>query len=180
MELNPKIIGWARYYRTVVSYKTFKWLDTLLFKTLLKWQYKKHPTRSRKQLNNVYYHKKGDRKWVFGFKSKDNNELITIKQYTDVSIEHFVKVRGDKSPYDGDILYGSLRLNNHPVMSGERIKNIEKRCCNLCKLPFFPIDIIERDHIIPLSKGESHQINNMQLLHGHCYKTKTAIDRELM
>jgi len=38
MELNPKIIGWARYYGTVVSYETFKWLDTLLFKALLKWQ----------------------------------------------------------------------------------------------------------------------------------------------
>ena len=44
MELNPKVIGWARYYRTAVSYKTFKWLDNLLFKALLKWQYKKHPT----------------------------------------------------------------------------------------------------------------------------------------
>jgi len=58
MELNPKIIGWARYYHTAVSYKTFKWLDTLLFKALLEWQYKKHPTRYRKWLNQVYYHKK--------------------------------------------------------------------------------------------------------------------------
>lgn len=48
MELNPKIIGWARYYHTAVSYKTFKWLDTFLFKALFEWQYKKHPTRSRK------------------------------------------------------------------------------------------------------------------------------------
>lgn len=51
MELNPKVIGWARYYRTAVSYKTFKWLDNLLFKALLKWQYKKHPIRSRRWLN---------------------------------------------------------------------------------------------------------------------------------
>ena len=69
-ELNPKIIGWARYYHTVVSTKTFKWLDSLLFKALLKWQYKKHPTRSRKWLNNVYYHTKENRNWVFGIKSK--------------------------------------------------------------------------------------------------------------
>jgi RNA-directed DNA polymerase len=66
MELNLKIIGWARYYGTVVSYKIFKWLNTLLFKALLKWQYKKHSTRSRKWLNNVYYHTKENRNWIFG------------------------------------------------------------------------------------------------------------------
>ena len=153
-----------------------------MFKALLKWQYKKHPTRSRKWLNNLYYHKKGDKNWFFGFKSKDNNELITIKQYIDVPIERFVKVKGDKSPYEGDILYWSLRLNNHPVMSGNvsKILKRQKGFCNLCKLPFFPTDVIERDHIIPLSKGGSHKINHMQLLYSHCHKTKTAIDCVLM
>jgi RNA-directed DNA polymerase len=182
MELNPKIIGWARYYRTTVSYKTFKWLDTLLFKALLRWQYKKHPTRSRKWLNQVYYHKKGERNWVFGMKSPKNNELISLKSYIDVPIERFVKVKGEKSPYDGDTLYWSLRLNNHPIISGNVSKLLKKQkgLCNFCKLPFFPTDIIERDHIIPLSKNGTNKISNMQLLHGHCHKIKTANDRKLM
>jgi len=139
MELNPKIIRWARYYGTVVSYKTFKWLNTLLFKALLKWQYKKHPTRSRKWLNNVYYHTKEKRNWVFGIKSKKTDELITVKQYTDIPIERFVKVRGDKSPYDGDVLYWSFRLNNHPIISSNVSKLFKKQKgrCNICKLPFF-------------------------------------------
>jgi hypothetical protein len=37
IKLNLKIIGWARYYSTAVSYKTFQWLDTLLFKALFEW-----------------------------------------------------------------------------------------------------------------------------------------------
>jgi RNA-directed DNA polymerase len=178
MKLNPKILGWARYYRTVVSYKTFKWLDSLLFKALLKWQYKKHSTRSRKWLNRVYYHTKENRNWVFGIKSKDNNELISVKQYTDIPIERFVKVKGDRSPYDGNTLYWSSRLNNHPITSTNVAKLLKKQKgrCNICKLPFFPTDIIERDHIVPLSKGGSHKLNNIQLLHGHCHQSKTAID----
>lgn len=178
MKLNPKILGWARYYRTVVSYKTFKWLDSLLFKALLKWQHKKHPTRSRKWLNRVYYHTKENRNWVFGIKSKDNNELISVKLYTDISIERFVKVKGDKSPYDGNTLYWSSRLNNHPITSTNVTKLLKKQKgrCDICKLPFFPTDIIERDHIVPLSKGGSHKLNNIQLLHGHCHQSKTAID----
>ena len=178
MKLNQKILVWARYYRTVVSYKTFKWLNSLLFKALLKWQYKKHPTRSRKWLNRVYYHTKENRNWVFGIKSKDNNELISVKQYTDIPIERFVKVKSDKSPYDGNTLYWSFRLNNHSIKSTNVVKLLKKQKgrCNICKLPFFPIDIIERDHIVPLSKGGSHKLNNIQLLHGHCHQSKTAID----
>jgi len=182
MELNPKILGWARYYHTVASYKTFKWFDTLLFRALLKWQYKKHPTRSRKWLNNLYYHKKEEKNWVFGMKSPKNNELISLKSYTDVPIKRFVKVKGEKSPYDGDMLYWSFRLNNHPIISGNVSKLLKKQkgLCNFCNLPFFPTDIIERDHVIPLSKNGTHKISNMQLLHGHCHKIKTANDRKLM
>jgi RNA-directed DNA polymerase len=126
MKLNPKILGWARYYRTVASYKTLKWLNNLLFKALLKWQYKKHPTRSRKWLNRVYYHTKENRNWVFGIKSKDNNELISVKQYTDIPIEQFVKVKGDRTPYDGNTLYWSSRLNNHPITSTNVAKLLKK------------------------------------------------------
>ena len=182
MELNPRIINWARYYRTVVSYKTFKWLNHLMFKALLKWQYKKHSKTSRKWLNKIYYHKKGNRNWVFGIKLGQNNQVVSLKQYTDVPIERFVKVKGTKSPYDGDFLYWALRLNNHPVISGNVVKMLkrQKGRCSICKLPFFPTDLIERDHIIPLSKGGTHKMNNFQLLHSHCHKQKTAIDKKKM
>ena len=178
MELNPKILGWSRYYRTVVSYKTFKCLNTLLFKALLKWQYKKHPTRSRKWLNTVYYHTKENRSWVFGIRSKDDSELTTLKQYTDIPIERFTKVKGVRSPYDGDVLYWSSRLNNHSITSTNVSKLLKKQKgrCNICKLAFFSTDIIERDHIVPLSKGGSHKLENIQFLHGHCHQSKTAVD----
>lgn len=82
---------------------------------------------------------------IDGIKSKKNDELITVKQYTDVPIERFVKVRVDKFPYDGDILYWSLRLNNHPITSKNVSKLLkrQKRLCSICKLPFFPTDILE-------------------------------------
>nr|WAK85037.1 hypothetical protein [Amicula sp. isolate GU52X-4 cfCalB7] len=113
-------------------------------------------------------------------KSSKNNELITLKSYTDVPVERFVKVKGERSPYDGDMLYWSLRLNNHPLISSNVSKLLKKQkgLCNFCKLLFFPTDIIERDHIIPLLKNGTHKINNMQLLHGHCHKIKTANDRK--
>lgn len=64
--------------------------------------------------------------------------------------EKFVIVKKDKLPYNGDILYWSLRLNNHPIISGNVSKLLKRQkvcLCDFCKLPFFPTDIIERDHI---------------------------------
>jgi RNA-directed DNA polymerase len=119
------------------------------------------------------------RNWVFGIKLSKNSELISLKSYTDVPIKRFIKVKGEKSPYDGDTLYWSFRLNNHPIISGNVSKMLKKQkgLCNFCKLPFFPTDIIERDHIIPLSKNGTNKTSNMQLLHGHCHKIKTFNDR---
>ena len=98
MELNPKIIGWARYY-----------------------------------------HKKEKINWVFGMKLSKNSELISLKSYTDVPIERFIKVKGEKSPYDGDTFYRSFRLNNHPIIPGNVSKLLKKQkgLCNFYKLPFF-------------------------------------------
>lgn len=115
-----------KYFRAIVSYKVFKWL------------------------NNVYYHKKESRKWVFGIK-KNDKELTKLKQYTNVLIERFVKVKGEK------------------LLKNKRVY-----------VPFFPTNIIEWDHITPLSKKESNKINNMQLLHGHCHKIKTSNDHKVM
>jgi RNA-directed DNA polymerase len=50
-----------------------------------------------------------------------------------VPIERFVKVKGKKSPYyDSDTLYWSLRLNNHPIISGNVSKLLKKQK-GLCK-----------------------------------------------
>jgi len=88
-------------------------------------------------------------------KLSKNSELISLKSYTNVPIERFIKVKREKSPYDGDTLYWSFRLNNHHIISGNVSKLLKKQkgLCNFCKLPFFfPTDICERDHIILLSK----------------------------
>ena len=52
----------------------------------------------------------------------------------------------------------------------------QKGQCNICKLKFFPIDILERNHIVPLPKGGSNKLDNIQLLYGHYHQSKTAAD----
>ena len=52
----------------------------------------------------------------------------------------------------------------------------QKGYCSICKLPFFPTDNIERDHIVSLSKGESHKLDNIQF----CMVIATKIKRPLI
>jgi len=182
-QLNPKIIGWARYYHKVVSYSIFNWCNSRLYSFTRNWMRKKHPTRPTKWQNTEYYHKVGLRNWVFckrrGLDDKGKKVLITLKQYTDVPIKRHVKVKGVRSPYDGNWIYWSTRMNEYPEVAGNvsRLMKLQGGKCTWCKEPFFPTDVIERDHIVPLSIGGKHSRDNFQLLHGHCHKRKTRHDR---
>lgn len=172
-KLNPMIIGWARYYHKVVSYKIFKWCDTFLFEALTRWTRKNHRNRSRKWQNARYFHTIGTRNWIFGIRKKE--EIVTLKNHTDIPIERHTKVRGTESPYNGDWMYWSTRLQKYPTVANNVIVMMkrQKGRCNWCKRPFFPGDIIERDHILAKSQGGRNITSNFQLLHGHCHDQKT-------
>ena len=50
--------------------------------------------------------------------------------------------------------------------------------CSWCGLYFkHGEDMVERDHIIPTSRGGDGKTTNLQLLHGHCHDVKTAKDQ---
>jgi RNA-directed DNA polymerase len=52
----------------------------------------------------------------------------------------------------------------------------QKGKCTHCGLHFLPGDIMEVDHIKPVSKGGERSKNNLQLLHKQCHQKKTKTD----
>jgi RNA-directed DNA polymerase len=46
----------------------------------------------------------------------------------------------------------------------------------MCNLTFREDDVIEKDHIIAKALGGSNDIDNTQLLHGHCHDEKSKDD----
>ena len=52
----------------------------------------------------------------------------------------------------------------------------QKGKCPHCGLTFKDGDVIEKDHIIPRSKGGLNEYKNFQLLHRHCHDEKTCHD----
>ncbi|GGA10480.1 hypothetical protein CYANOKiyG1_23410 [Okeania sp. KiyG1] len=174
-KLNPVIRGWANYFSTVVSKEAFTQMDHLLWKRLWRWANRRHPNKSAKWVKKKYFPSvKDTRNWIL------NNGEYILNQYSDVPIVRHIKVKGNKSPYDGDWTYWSNRIGKYPGVRKEvtTLLKRQKNKCASCGLTFRPTDLLEVDHIIPRSKGGDNKLKNKQLLHRHCHDTKTALDKK--
>lgn len=178
--LTPIIKGWSNYFSTVVSQKVFEKLTHLITHKLLKWGTHRHRNKGKKWIARRYFITIGGDNWVFATRDEGTNPMILVK-HSSTDIKRYVKVKGDKSPYDGDITYWSTRMGTHPEMP-KRIAILlkkQKGKCPECELIFREEDVLEIDHIIPKSKGGKDSYNNWQLLHRHCHDKKTARDGSL-
>ena len=175
--LNPIIRGWSNYYSSVVSSKTFTDCDYYFFEKLKRWADRRHPMKNKTWIMRKYWHTEGKDNWVFS--TREGKNPFKLARHLDTKIVRYVKVKGDKSPYDGDLIYWSSRMGKHPEMPPEKavlLKRQQGRCA-YCGLYFQDGDILETDHIIPKSKGGKNNRDNKQLLHRHCHDSKTALDK---
>ena len=179
--LNPIIRGWCNYYATVISQKVFEHLDHILFWKLFKWGTKRHQNKGIKWVKNKYFMTIGEKNWAFATRTRDNPFATYLISHQDTKIIRFTKVKGDASPYDGNLVYWSTRRGKHPEVPTRTAFLLKKQKgkCNWCELYFKDGDVIELDHIIPKSKGGKDEYKNWQLLHRHCHDKKTDIDGSL-
>jgi RNA-directed DNA polymerase len=169
-ELNPIIRGWTNYYRTVTSKKVFSKCDALLYNRLRRWAKRRHPNKNMAWIVRKYWLLNQGKGWTFG------TEKMFLRKHDHTAIQRHIKVRGTASPYDGNLLYWVQRLKNHPMMHntlGKLLKN-DKGRCRYCGLYFKDGDVIEIDHIWPLSLGGTETFTNLQALHRHCHDQRHA------
>lgn len=191
--LRPIIIGWANYYRYCECNDVFKKLTNAIFKKIRAWVFRRDTKNGRKIVKEKYfpsgktYSFKGIKhqdNWILFGKQKSRNGKISeafLPHMVWVPSEKFVKVKGDKSPYDGDYIYWGARLekyDNLPTRTKTLLKR-QKMCCAICKRKFTTFDQIEVDHIIPIRSGGKDTYDNLQLLHRQCHVKKTASESQL-
>ena len=181
-KLNPIIRGWCNYFSTSICQKEFSRIDWLTFWKLFKWGVRRHRNKGRKWIKSKYFHKIGENNWTFASKPRGLSPTILLK-HTEFSKQEgkskrFIKVKGDASPYNGDLIYWSSRMGKHPEMPMRTAFLLKKQKgkCNWCELVFREKDVIETDHIIPTAAGGKDEYKNLQLLHGHCHDKKTKSD----
>lgn len=178
-KLNPMIIGWVNYFKFshFLTTDIAASMDHILYQKLLYWAKRKLQVPNKRIGYRKFWHRiKG--KLLFSYK-KPTKETITISGYREVakgySIVKYVKVKKEVSVYNGNIGYWSRRSITPSLktkMKTRLLKRQEDKCA-ICNLKFIPGDIIETDHIIPITKGGKHAITNLQLIHAspcHDYK----------
>lgn len=174
-KLNPIIRGWASYFgisdANTTSHLTKH--DYLIYLKLRKWAKRKTGTSGK---GSKYWRKVGNNKWTF---SKTDDEILLKHADYSKPLNSYVKIIGNRSPYDQNQLHWAQRMATNPTIN-KRVSTLLKRqkgLCNWCKIQFQEEDILEVDHIIPISQKGKDTYNNLQLLHRHCHDNKTSSDK---
>jgi Retron-type reverse transcriptase len=63
--LNPIIRGWSQYHNHAVSSAVFSKLDDTVYNMLISWAKRRHPNKGLKWIIAKYWHKSGNRKYLF-------------------------------------------------------------------------------------------------------------------
>jgi len=102
-QLNPKIRGWANYYRHVVSQRTFDHVDHQVSRALWAWIKRRHPNKSVAWRQKRYFRREGNRNWVFSAPVRNpqgDARQLDLFRAASLPITRHVKIRGAAIPYD--------------------------------------------------------------------------------
>jgi len=173
-QLNPVIHGWALYYRTVVSAKQFATCDHLLLSMLWQKMTKKHPKKGAGWVKRKYWRTIEGNTWTFA--TPEGPKQQVLRWHAAIPIQRHIKVKGNTSPFDGNLLYWAKRLKDHPLTKTTLGKLLQKQQgkCRWCELLFKDGDQIEIDHITPKSEGGGEELSNKFALHRHCHDQRHA------
>jgi RNA-directed DNA polymerase len=182
-DLNPVIRGWTSFYTSsdVKTVGELKKQDHLTYLKLRRWA--KRRCGNIKAGHLLYWHSIGGDNWVFSTREEGANPLRLLDHSEfECSSTDYVKVKRDKSPYDGDLVYWSSRMGKNPELPSRLALLLKKQKgkCSHCEFIFRNEDVMEVDHIVPRAIGGKDEYKNLQLLHRHCHDVKTKADLELI
>lgn len=192
--LKPKLIGWGNYYRYCECSYTFNRISHYIYQKLRAWAFridKRHGRRIVKERyfpsGKTYYFENvahQDNWTLYGQEKGKNGETkeIWLPRLTWIKSKKWIKVKGTKSPFDGDHVYWAVRMasyNKLPLRVSKLLKS-QKGMCPYCQTRFLIDSKMEVDHIQARALGGKDTYNNLQLLHRHCHIQKTRTDQKLI
>ena len=101
--LNPRIRGWANYYRNLVSSRVFQAVDNAIFFAMLRWMRRQHPRKSLTWLRKRYFRSLGGRNWVITAaigKVNGSTSHSDLFRASSVPIRRHVKVQATATAFD--------------------------------------------------------------------------------
>ena len=101
-QLNPRLRGWANYYRNQASHQTFGKLDYYVNGRLWRWIKRRHPNKSKRWKLRKYFSASVHR-GVFSVRlepKEGKSRVLSLYHTVSTKIERHIKVREFANPYD--------------------------------------------------------------------------------
>ena len=178
-QLNPKIRGWANYHRHVVSKRTFRRVDLMIFFSLWRWARRRHPNKSPRWIKPKYFDRRGNRDWsFFGETCDDEGRPTKVWLYYAKStpIKRHVKVKGEANPYDPTYeTYFEEREGAHMLETFRGTRTLrylwyeQRGLCTQCNTKITRITGWRLHYCVPRVMGGSTGATNCVLLHPECH-----------
>ena len=175
--LNPKIVGWANYYRYAVSSQIFGKIDYILWQSLLSWAKRRHPQKSMAWIVKKYFTRKHKKRAVQFCDKETNTKLREMTQI--LSKKWFVKVKNGMRVYNADHAeYWNKReyLNTQKRLYAKQSRVLfEKQngLCPYCKSQITEANVVNHEthahHMLPRAFGGTDSQSNLRLLHKECH-----------
>jgi RNA-directed DNA polymerase len=179
-QLTPLLRGVGNYYRYAVSKQVFNYIRSEIWKALWKWAKRRHPNKGKRWIANRYFKIKG-KGWEFACEVNDRRgkpKEVILFNIASTPIERHIKVKGTASPDDPFLQeYWAKRATKYGKTiwaKGSKYYKIAQSQnwkCPVCGENLHNGEALETHHILPLAKGGSDEIDNLQHLHKICHKT---------
>jgi RNA-directed DNA polymerase len=177
--LNPRLRGWAAYYRHAVSKRAFDYVDHRLVQLLWRWARRRHPNKGRRWVKDRYFQRVGTRRWVFAATTGDRRgqrRLLTLHQLGDTPIVRHVMVRLGASPDDPALRsYWATRQRQRrrrdptPPPSHRALATRQDGRCPVCRIDLFNGEPLDVHHRVPVADGGTDGLSNLVLCHEACH-----------
>jgi len=101
--LNSRLTGWINYYRTSVSSKVFTYVDSEIYKALMRWACRRHARKGKRWIVDKYFTTRGGDNWQFYCITEDkkgNPKKLFLKNAQDTKIRRHVKIKSEATPFN--------------------------------------------------------------------------------
>ncbi|MGC0422718.1 group II intron reverse transcriptase/maturase [Embleya sp. AB8] len=197
--LAPIIRGWAAYYRTVMSSRTFTDLDNYMWVLTYKWAKHAHPRKSKDWIVKRYFgrfNKARQDRWVFG----DRPSGAYLVKFSWTGIARHTLVKGAASlddPSLTDYWENRRRRTTPPPMDKVSLSlaHRQRGLCPLCRQTLIAgaeyepdnprewinwfaasMKMLNKHHFEYRRDGGSDEKKNLRLVHAECHRQHHAID----
>ncbi|BBE08169.1 Retron-type reverse transcriptase [Mycoavidus cysteinexigens] len=177
--LNPILRGWAQYHSPVCAKKMFSRIESLLFERLWRWACRRHPKKGRRWVRLKYWHKVGNRHWVFAAeieRKDDSKGLMELYNLSGTPIKRHRKVKQNYHPYNpewelyGETLRQERMLKNMSYRAQwAKLYASQRGLCALCECEMDMDTGWHDHHIVYRMDGGSDALSNRALLHPSCH-----------